>query len=59
MSDGEEEFYDVGIPTAAEAEFAVGKYLHIIDLTHIRAIEPLSATAVEALGLAPGEIRLR
>jgi hypothetical protein len=45
------ELYDVAIPTASEAELAVGKYLQLSDLMALTAIEPLSAAAVKALGL--------
>jgi hypothetical protein len=58
-TDGNVALYDVGIPTASEAELAVGKYLQLSDLLSINAIEPLPASAVKALGLGPGEIRLR
>jgi hypothetical protein len=58
-TDGKEEMYDVGIPSASEAELAVGKYLQISDHLSIKAIEALSVSAVKALGLGPGEIRLR
>ena len=58
-TDGKEELYDVGIPSASEAELAVGKYLQISDHLSIKTIEALSASAVKAFGLGPGEIRLR
>jgi hypothetical protein len=58
-TDGKEELYDVGIHSASEAELAVGKYLQISDHLSIKAIEAQSASAVKALGLGPGEIRLR
>jgi hypothetical protein len=53
------ELYDVAIPTASEAELAVGKYLQLSDLMAVDAIEPLSSAAVEALGLTPGQVRRR
>jgi hypothetical protein len=56
---GKEELYDVGIPTGSEAELAVAKYLQTSDHLSISAIERLSASAVKALGLGPGEIRRR
>jgi hypothetical protein len=56
---GKEGLYAVGIPTRSEAELAVAKYLQTSDHLSIKAIERLSASAVKALGLGPGEIRLR
>ena len=53
------ELYDVAIPTASEAELAVGKYLQLSDLLAVNAIEPLSAAAVKALGLKAGQVRRR
>jgi hypothetical protein len=53
------QLYDVAIPTASEAELAVGKYLQLSDLMAVDAIEPLSAAAVKALGLTPGQVRRR
>ena len=53
---GKEELYDVSIPTRSEAELAVAKHLQTSDHMSISAIE---ASAVKALGLGPGEIRLR
>ena len=55
--DGGVELYDVAIPTASEAELAVGKFLQLSDLMALTAIEPLSAAAVKALGLTPGQVR--
>ena len=49
----------VAIPTAAEAELAVGKYVQVSDLRAVNAIEPLSAAAVTTLGLTPGQIKRR
>jgi hypothetical protein len=51
--DGGVELYDVAIPTVAEAELAVGKYLQLSDLVAVNAIEPSSAAAVTALGTTP------
>jgi hypothetical protein len=56
---GKEELYDVGVPSASEAELAVGKFLQTSDLLSINAIGALSSAAVKALGLARGEVRLR
>jgi hypothetical protein len=56
---GKEELYDVGVPSASEAELAVGKFLQASDLLSINAIGALSSAAVKALRLAPGEVRLR
>jgi hypothetical protein len=57
--DGGVELYDVAIPTAAEAELASQIYLQLSDLLAVNAIEPLSAAAVTALGLTPGQIKRR
>ena len=57
--DGGVELYDVAIQTASEAELAVGKFLQLSDLRAVNAIEPLSAAAVKALGLTPGQVRRR
>ena len=57
--DGGVELYDVAIPTASEAELAIGKFLQLSDLMAVTAIEPLSAAAVKALGLTPGQVRRR
>jgi hypothetical protein len=57
--DGKDELYDVGIPSASEAELAVGKFLQASDLLSINATGALSSAAVKALRLAPGEVRLR
>ena len=53
------ELYDVAIPSASEAELAVGKFLQLSDLMAVTAIEPLSAAAVKGLGLTPGQVNQR
>ena len=56
---GAVELYDVGIASRSEAELAVAKYLQAADHLTISAIEPLSGSAVKALGLGLGEVRPR
>ena len=49
------ELYDVGNASRSEAELAVAKYLQVGNHLTIRAIEPLSAEAVKALGASAEE----
>jgi hypothetical protein len=47
------ELYDVAIPTASEAELAVGMFLQLSDLLVVTAIEPLSGGQLSEDDITP------
>ena len=52
------ELYDVAVANPLRAESAVSQHIEATD-DKIEAIEPLSQSAVDALGLKPREVRKR
>jgi hypothetical protein len=52
------ELYDVAIADPRAAEHAVSEHIKAID-EMIEAVEPLSQSVIDALGLKPGEVRRR
>jgi hypothetical protein len=52
------ELYDAAIADPRAAEHAVSEHIKAID-EMIEAVEPLSQSVIDALGLKPGEVRRR
>jgi hypothetical protein len=52
------ELFDVAVPDPRSAERAVSESIKAI-AERIEAVEPLSQSAIDRLGLKPGEIRKR
>ena len=53
-----DELYDVAVANPLRAESAVSQHIYATD-EKIEAIEPLTQSAVDGLGLKPGEVRKR